>query len=159
MHRPAAVLWVVNRSHWLAGVLFLLWLLGWVAMLAFYVTQVMTLNTAVVWLLVLVLVLVSSLAWKTWIGMPQGCLQWDGRAWYWSKFQGDDPCSLTVHMDLQRLLIVSVRRSGEPPHWLWLESWSSAADWMALRRAVVASTALATAQDVVEAPESGQHAP
>lgn len=154
MHRPAVLHFMVNRSSWLARVLFFLWILGLVAMLAFFRTQVSSMESVLPW--GFALLLVSVLAWNHWFCMPVGLLRWDGTVWYWSGFDGDAPCTLTLHMDFQRLLVVSVWRLGERPVWLWLEAIPGATGWMPLRRAMVAARAkvISPAKGVTDTSES-----
>ena len=152
MHQPAAVHWVVNRSRWLAQGLLFMWLLGLVALLAFFQNQVASLESVLTW--AFAMLLVTGLAWQIWRGMPVGSLRWDGGAWHWSGFAGDAPCALALHMDFQRLLIVSVRQSGAHPVWLWLEPLSTATGWMPLRRAVVVTAATTPAEGVTDVPVS-----
>ena len=154
MNGPAALLFMVNRSPCLARVLFFLWGLGLVAMLIFFQAQVPSMESVLAW--GCALLLVSVLAWRTWRGMPVGFLRWDGAAWYWSGFDDDAPCNLTLHLDFQRLLVVSVQRLGARPVWLWLEAVPGVTGWMPLRRAVVLPKAKANspASGIEDASES-----
>lgn len=143
MHRPAPAQWLVTRSRWLARVLLVLWLLGWVAMLTFFHTQRVSLESVLVW--ILTMMLVCGLLWQLWGGRPTGLLRWDGSAWYWPGLEGEAPCTVTLRMDLQRLLIVSVHRSGLPTVWLWLETFPGTTGWLSLRRAMVRTAVSAPA--------------
>lgn len=154
MHQPAAVQWIVNRSRWMARVLLLIWLLGWVSVLTVIQTQVVSLESAVVW--GFAMLLISGLAWNIWRGAPTGLLRWDGRAWYWSGFAGDVPCTVTLHMDFQRLLIVSARQTGAPAAWLWLEAFPDTQGWMPLRRALVMAAVNTSAEGVADVSVSEQ---
>ena len=135
MHRPAAVQFRVGRSPWLAWVLLLLWSAGLVSSLIFFQTQ--HVSPWVVSISAFATLLVSGLALRIWFGWKDGILRWDGAAWHWSGFDGDAPCSVTLCMDFQRLMIVVARRQGIRPAWLWLSSVPGARDWLSLRRAVV----------------------
>lgn len=117
-------------------------------MLSFFQVQVASPLSVAVW--GVAALLISGLVCQTWFRMPEGLLQWDGTAWHWSGFEGDTPCILTQHMDFQRLLVVSVRRTGARPVWLWLEAPVGATAWMPLRRAVVNAVHSASTEPIVD---------
>ena len=137
MHSPPAVHFAVRRSRWYGMVLLVLWMLGACAMLAFLFFQTVSSLQIFVWLMVLLLG--AGLALQGWRNTPSGLLHWDGAVWHWSGFAGDAPCTVLLHVDLQKLLIVSIRQNGRQPVGLWIESARGDRSWSALRRAVVGS--------------------
>ncbi len=149
MQGPGAVQLRVSRSRCLARVLFALWFIGLLASLTFFLNQFVDLQSLLVW--AFAVLAVSGLAWKVWRSAPEGLLRWDGAAWYWSGFKGDAPCTLTLDMDFQSLLIVSVRRPGLRPVRLWLETIVPDKGWMALRCAVVMVTRCHLVERVTDA--------
>lgn len=157
MHQPEAVQFVVKRSRWLARLLLALWLCGVLSLLTFFQTQVA--SAGVVWISVFAMLLASGLACHIGLGMAVGILRWDGATWYWSGFEGDEPCSVTLYMDFQQLLIVSVRRQGIRPVWLWLEYVPGMREWLRLRRAVVTATARHSARNVSDTRASDHTIP
>ena len=118
-------------------VLLVLWMLGACAMLAFLFFQIVSSLQIFVWLMVLLLG--AGLALQGWRNTPSGLLHWDGAVWHWSGFAGDAPCTVLLHVDLQKLLIVSIRQNGRQPVGLWIERATDDRSWSALRRAVVGS--------------------
>lgn len=157
MHHPAALHFIVPRSRWLVRVLFLLGFLVFATLLVFCQQQAVSMASALVW--GLALLLMSGLAWRIWLRMPVGNLRWDGAAWYWSGFDGEVPCVLVLHMDLQHLLIVSVVGAGACTVRLWLEEIPGSKDWMSLRRAVVMAETRGQVKGVAGAvvPETDVH--
>lgn len=137
MHRPPVVRFAVGRSRWYGRVLLLLWLLGVGVMLTFFSIQAVAIWQVWVWFTALMVG--AGVALQGWRSAPTGILLWDGTAWHWSGFFGIAPCTLTLHLDLQTLLIVSVRQHGAPCGWLWLDNATHDREWVALRRAVVDS--------------------
>jgi hypothetical protein len=65
--------------------------------------------------------------------MPTGGLRWDGHDWH-----GPDAAnaSLSVHLDLQRYLLVRLNVPSSPDQWLWLDASSDPVRWDDFRRAV-----------------------
>lgn len=118
-------------------VLLVLWMLGACAMLAFLFFQTVSSLQIFVWLMVLLMG--AGLALQGWRNTPSGLLHWDGTVWRWSGFAGDAPCTVLLHVDLQKLLIVSIQQNGRQPVGLWIESARGDRSWSALRRAVVGS--------------------
>lgn len=78
---------------------------------------------------------VSVAVWS-WQRSPPGNLCWDGQAWSWLSVDRSVSGRLTVHLDFQFFLLLSLRPDRGARIWLWPERCSEAAGWNALRRAV-----------------------
>lgn len=112
-------------------------LTGFGLLLAFSLAQPQSGNFVVLMLgLLLVVTLTALLDWHK---SPAGTLQWDGVQWHWSCHTDPASCLLTLRMDWQRVMLVSLSANGIPTLWLWLESADDALRWKALRRAIVSS--------------------
>jgi hypothetical protein len=88
------------------------------------------------------LLFVVLTALRDWHKSPTGTLQWDGAHWHWRGHADQAPCLLTLHMDWQTVVLVSLRSEDTSTVWLWLESADDALRWKALRRAIVSSRRL-----------------
>ena len=75
----------------------------------------------------------AALAWRR---SAQGILHWDGQAWHWTGADASIPVQLTVHLDGQFVLLLSVRPDTGRCRWLWPERRVDEVHWNALRRAV-----------------------
>lgn len=137
MHRPPAVHFAVKRSRWYGLALLMLWVQGLCAILAFLFLQ--TVSPVQTTVLLTVLLMGAALALQSWRKTPSGHLHWDGAAWHWSGFASDAPCTLVLHVDVQTLLIVSIRQNTYQSVVLWIESAKMDTAWIALRRALVGS--------------------
>lgn len=85
----------------------------------------------------------ALVAWKD---SPTGVLRWDGQSWHWSGFATAE-CSLSLLVDFQEVLLVSLKSDGAGPVWLWLQAAIHGdVSWMALRRAIVSSRNASTEQ-------------
>lgn len=138
MHRPPAVSFQVRRSRWHAAVLSACVLLALLSLfpLAWAVgTEFPASALGVQALLVLLTGIGATLAWRR---SPVGTLRWDGEHWSWVTSQDHPVAGLHMVFDFPRLVLVSLRRAGQPLLWLWLEpALSSPHGWQALRRALV----------------------
>lgn len=65
-------------------------------------------------------------------------LRWDGAAWSLSGSPALGAAAAAVALDLQAMLLVSLREAGRPTQWLWLERRAMPERWNALRRALYA---------------------
>jgi hypothetical protein len=136
MHRPPAVSFPVERSDWSLGFILLSGILA--ALILFLWAQ--SQNSIRSFLIVLgVLASVEGLALRAWWTAPTGRLGWDGESWFWSGFGDAALSSLTVVVDLQVIALVQIQDAAGKAAWLWLESRTFDARWLALRRALVAS--------------------
>jgi hypothetical protein len=138
MHRPPAVSYSVVRSRWHGRILLALWGLGAVlAQLALWWYAYSALASAILECACIGAGVCALWAWRA---APTGLLRWDGEHWQWSGLAGEPVRRLTVHFDFQALVLVSVQGPGSERVWLWLERASvSRTQWLALRRALVAS--------------------
>lgn len=138
MHHPPEVRFSVASSPWprrfarIAGALAILQV-GWFLFL----------NWKPSWPLALVgTSLLLALGWaRLEMQVPTtGTLRWDGQQWQWSDF-ADSACLMQRHLDFQGLMLVSLHRPNGRTVWLWLQRSHDPYHWLALRRAVVHSTA------------------
>lgn len=90
------------------------------------------------WLLLTTLLGTCSFAANSWWRSPQGTLRWDGKDWGWQSGQASVGGSLSVHLDLQFFLLVSLRTTSGARIWLWPEHRSDVTRWKDLRRAAFA---------------------
>ena len=75
----------------------------------------------------------AALAWRR---SARGILRWDGQAWHWTGADASTPVRLTVHLDGQFVLLLSLRPDSGKRLWLWPERRVDMVHWNALRRAV-----------------------
>lgn len=94
---------------------------------------------ALTWMPVVASLAACGAAFSTWHRSPAGLLRWDGRSWHWSGFLTARGCSLSVLMDFQSVLLVSLKETGRQPVWLWLQAVPGDPLWLVLRRAIVSS--------------------
>ena len=87
------------------------------------------------------------LAVNAWRRPPTGHLNWDGQGWTWLGAEGSVGGVLSVHLDLQFCLVLSLRPVTGSRLWLWPERRTEVARWSALRRAVFARGAADPRQD------------
>jgi hypothetical protein len=101
---------------------------------------------------VLAALLLAWIAWAGWLlrHPPRGLLLWQRTAtdaaghWAWRPVeQGGHgealgPVYLRLALDLQQRTLLQLRGPRGVPRWLWVEQGSAPADWLALRRALVA---------------------
>ncbi len=134
MHSAPAVSYPVGRSR-LHGWLVLGLGLGASLTGAWWLRQI----DAVGWrhlLFVGVLLGTCSAAAVAWGRSAQGILRWDGQAWHWTADVALTPGTLTVHLDGQFFLLLSLRSDIGKRLWLWPERRLDVTRWTALRRAV-----------------------
>ena len=140
MRQTPAVSYSVLRSRWHGRLIVLLCLVAMGVLVAFvwgaaqFDTQAGAIGGT--------LVISSAIAFNSWKKTPQGCLQWDGRHWLWSGFDAPHACKLSLILDFQSFMLVSVVGKTNATDWLWLEACTVDGDWKALRRAVVAKQAV-----------------
>lgn len=145
MHSAPTVSYPLGRSHfqgWLGGLtsvagiaIGVLWycqadLIGWRQLLFF-----------------LTLLLTSGFAAVAWRRSPEGCLRWDGTAWGWTAGSTAESGVLSVHLDLQFCLVLSLRTDTGARIWFWPERRVDLAHWNDLRRAVFVRSGTGNAQD------------
>ncbi len=144
MHNAPSVTYPVGRSSFLGGLLGVLWLAG---------AGVTALGGRIWgaggwrWTLALaVLLLAALLALHFWRRMPKGALRWDGHAWQ-GPYAPVAPARLSVHLDLQRHLLVRLHHAPVMQRWLWLDAASDPSRWNDLRRAVYSRAMTEPRQD------------
>jgi hypothetical protein len=102
-------------------------------------------------------VLAVTLAALTgWYRSTPGILLWDGQHWHWSEFVDQSQCVLSLKMDLQRVLLVSLRCEGRPVVWFWLDACADIHQWNALRRAIVSSQGVSMDEVASTSQEHGE---
>ncbi|RFO95526.1 hypothetical protein DIC66_18045 [Rhodoferax lacus] len=136
MHLPPAASWNVGRAPWQRGVQASLGLLGAVAGLYFCFSQRWGVSS---WLVLGALCASAASAAMSLFNRPAGQLRWDGERWHWSDADDYAVTRLACVLDLQRFLLLRIDCEQGRGLWLWLQSPSMDARWLALRRAVVAS--------------------
>lgn len=85
-----------------------------------------------------VLAMVLSLAVHAWRQSDTGLLAWGGESWIWTTGQQSTGGSMSVHLDLQLLMVLTLRDDQGRSVWLWVERSSDPIAWCALRRAIYA---------------------
>jgi hypothetical protein len=136
MHLPPAAAWKVGPSKWQRASVVCLVLLVSGGSAFFCLSQRWGASSV---LLLLALAACSATAVASLFGSARGHLRWDGARWQWSDPQDHTVTQLVCVLDLQRCLLVYVDGAAGKRLWLWLESPTMDAAWLALRRAVVAS--------------------
>ncbi len=134
MHNAPAVSYPVGRSHfqgWLIGLTGLGGVL--LALLWMYVTDVVGWRQ---WLLAVSVLGSCYLAVAAWWHAPSGSLRWYGQAWSWQVANVSTSGTLTVHLDLQFVLLVSLRPNSATRIWLWPERSAQPGRWNALRQGI-----------------------
>jgi len=137
MHRAPAVSFSAGRSRWHLGCVGVLSVASLVTALAFVLnaTNGGCRDAAVLG----AALLAPLLAIRGWQKSPSGQLRWDGQQWHWSGFAERQACSLSLLVDLQRVVLVRLTGEDQPILWLWLEAAPGNIHWMPLRRAIVSS--------------------
>lgn len=136
MHSAPSVSYPVGRSRLLGLLLFAVWLGGVAAAGALASAPGALWRSALV---AATAVLAGLAAGRWWWRSAQGQLQSDGLRWAWLPHTGAgaQPLGmLTVHLDVQRALLVRGEQPGAAPLWLWLEQGAAPGRWDDLRRAV-----------------------
>lgn len=140
MHGAPAVTFPVGRSRWHLRTLIFLWLLGLTGAVLVMLTPTAHMVPVGIRAGALAgIVLAGVLAWYDWKNAPSGRLQWDGEHWVWSGWDGAQGCRLSLLLDLQSLMLVRLRDASHRQVWLWLDGKPGDSQWLAMRRAVVAS--------------------
>lgn len=134
-----AVSYPVGRTPLLAALLALLWLAGLLPALAI-ARQPGALGTLVVGLGLLA---AGAALWSFWRGQRARRLRWDGACWSLDESAAGSPfeqARVEVHLDLQRLLLLSYRDPRQPRRrWLWAQASSDPWRWHLLRCALYSS--------------------
>ncbi|MEI8028192.1 MAG: hypothetical protein WCH35_00250 [Comamonadaceae bacterium] len=145
MHNAPAVSYPVGRSRFQGGLIGLTTLGAAVAGLLWYhqADPVVWLR----WLFAFTLGLTGSAAANFWYRAPTGTLSWDGRVWSWDCGKAPISGVVTVYLDLQYFMLLSLRTDVGERIWLWPERRNEAIYWNALRQAVFSRGATANPND------------
>ena len=133
MHNAPAVSFPLARSHFQGFFLALVWLCG-VAVTLFGCALADPVGWRQYVALGLVFCLGASAAWA-WRQSPVGVLQWDGQSWSLKSPSTSTTGIVSVHLDFQFFLLLSLRSDGGHLFWLWLDRPNASSQWDALRRA------------------------
>ena len=150
-YQAPAVRYPVVRSRQLGSLLLVLSALGLSACLAWWrwtdVALAAALAALATW------GAATLLAWRFWWCSPTGVLVWDGRNWA-LDCPGQEAIAgaLTVHLDVQRSVWVSLTPAHGAYWWLWLEQSWDAARWMDVRRALYSRPRPGAADNLAETP-------
>jgi hypothetical protein len=136
MYLPPAAAWTVDGARWPRRVLGGLGLLAALACLDFGHLQGWGGPFFLLLVMLGVCVLAAALGLRR---SAAGHLRWDGAQWHWADGQDHAVTQLVCAIDLQRYLLLRIDCEPGTRRWLWLQSPTMDARWLALRRAVVAS--------------------
>ena len=134
MHSAPAVNFPVGRSRFQGLLIGLTSLLGAATGLLWQAQ--LDLSAWRLWLFALSYLLTCAVATEIWRRSPHGTLRWDGQTWHWTVKNYEPTGPLTVHLDLQYFLLVSLSPDQGARIWLWPERRSDELHWNDLRRAV-----------------------
>jgi hypothetical protein len=138
MHRPPAVAWLLVLSRWQVWALSALVLIAALVWAGFLAKQGWGAASFLILVALLTSVLMVLVARQN---TTKGRLSWDGEQWHWSGDPDSPLRSMSCVLDLQRVMLLQVTCGQGKLHWLWLEAVDKPAQWTALRRAIVVSTA------------------
>jgi hypothetical protein len=146
MHSAPAVSFPVGRSRFQG------WTIAWVSLGSAVVGLTWSANLPELgWrqaLFTLIYLVSSGLATALWRRTPAGTLRWDGMTWTWKSDKAMVTGALTVHLDFQFVLLLSLRPATGGRRWLWPERRWAKMDWHDLRRAVFSHKGTAQQTDV-----------
>ena len=141
MHRPPPAQWRVERSVVQASAISLASVMNALVLLALHGHG----QTSAWWTLAGISSLLSAMAFWGWLHGATGLLTWSGEQWCWlqeSPRSQPQFCEICWVMDFQSFVLVRASNSHGlgSTRWLWLErGMASPNNWMALRRALIAS--------------------
>ena len=84
------------------------------------------------------LAVVLALACHAWRNTETGQLAWGGESWVWATTHHATTGSMAVHLDVQFLMVLTLKDDRGRFVWLWAERAADPAGWRALRRALYA---------------------
>ena len=153
MHRAPAVSLSTARSRWHLRFIVALFVSEVVTLVAYSLAQPQSeVQFVAVACTVLLFPLVALIGWYQ--SVP-GYLRWNGQHWRWSGFGDQALCGLSLRLDWQRGVLVSLRCKGQRSVWLWLDACEDTYQWNAFRRALVSSQVAPL--DGVDDPANMQH--
>ena len=147
MHNAPTVSYPVGRSHFQAG------LLAFLIFMGFSIDLLWSIQAVPGWrqgLVGLMLGLAAVLALLEWQRIPQGMLVWDGNIWRFIRGQHTVTGRVTVYLDFQFVMLLSLAPIKGSRLWLWAECSREASLWVSLRRAVFARPVDSPAQTTDE---------
>ncbi len=98
------------------------------------------------WLFFMSLMGSFCIAAETWRRASTGTLRWDGATWSWTNANLSACGVLSIHIDVQFCLLLSLRIDRCARIWLWPERRADVTRWNALRRAVFSGNGEGRAQ-------------
>ena len=84
------------------------------------------------------LAVVLALACHAWRNTETGQLAWGGESWVWTTSHHAATGLIVVHLDVQSLMVLTLRDDQGQSVWLWVERAADPPHWRALRRALYA---------------------
>ena len=154
MHNAPAVTYPMGRSHFQAGLLGVLIFAGLLVELMWCLAPgVLDWRQGVLALCLLMAGLWAGLNWQR---SPVGRLRWDGQVWCWTETHTavETWGTLSVHLDLQKVLLLCLRPETGAPLWLWPEQNTRPVRWQDLRRAVFAHQGRSRDEEATAPPAS-----
>jgi len=145
MHSAPAVSYPVGRSHFQGWSILMIGLTGLVAGLFWHEQADLAVWRQYLYALSLLAALI--VAFQAWHRTPQGRLRWDGQVWSWNRGEVSVCGQVTIHLDLQFVLLLSLYTETGSRLWLWPERGVDMARWHALRRAVFSNRAKGPSQE------------
>jgi hypothetical protein len=137
MHNAPPVAYPLGRSRFQGATLAVIWLAGMLVTMAWWLTA-----PGFDWrigMAMAAVVIAGMTAWLGWRGAPVGRLHWDGQLWRWESpgYQSGTPArSLSVALDLQRVMLIRLDNHDHASLWLWVHRTALPERWLDLRRAV-----------------------
>ncbi len=157
MHSAPAVSFPVGRSRFQGGVILFVFLAcSAIALVWHGQTDLAIWRQGLFLVCSLVTCAIAAVMWRR---SPQGSLRWDGQDWSWTEKNESQSGRLSVHLDFQFFLLVSLRTECGVRLWLWPERQAMALRWHDLRRAVFSRTRVGPNQDLVAVAQSQQGNP
>jgi hypothetical protein len=153
MHRAPAVSFSTVRSRWHLRFIVALFFTAVVTLWGYWFWQ--SQPDGLVVAVACTLLGTALLALISWYQSAPSCLRWNGQYWHWSGFGDQSECRLSLRMDWQSGLLVSLQCESQPLVWLWLDACADIYQWNDLRRAIVSSEGVSP--EGVDVPASLQH--
>lgn len=154
MHSAPAVSYPVQRSRYQGWFLGFAWVSG--AMVSACWLRLLDVTDWRLYPALAGVLCAGILARSAWLRSPvSGFLIWDGLGWRYETPVASVPGALSVQIDLQFFLLLSLRSDGASPYWFWLDRPAAGPAWDDMRRAVWSGSSAAGDK----APQSDGHPP